>query len=197
MSAHATTREAWLNYAVSALAPLLAEHDAEVPAVRVSVGFPKRSRGKGNHAIGQCWYSECSADGTCELFISPELHEPARVLDVLAHELCHAALGAGFGHGKEFAQLAYRIGLEGKPTATTAGDAFTAWSADVLDALGDYPHAKLDSEAGGGSGPKKQTTRMLKLQCEGCGMVIRTTQKWIEGIGLPTCACDNPFEIAA
>lgn len=182
------TREDWLLRAVEELRPLLAEHGAELPAVRVSCGFPRGSRGKGQHAIGQCWYASCSADETHEVFISPELADPARVLDVLAHELVHAALPPGTGHNKVFTRLARAIGLDGKPTATVAGELFTAWATEPLKRLGDYPHAQLTPGAGGGSGPKKQGTRMLKLACPGCGMVIRTTRKWIEEVGPPFCS---------
>lgn len=186
------TRESWLIAATDALRPLLADAGAELPAVRVSVGFPKGTRGKGAHAIGQCWTHTCSGDGTHEIFISPELAEPARVLDVLAHELCHAAVGIDAGHRRPFVQLARAIGLDGRPTATIAGDAFTAWAAAPLAALGDYPHAML-TPGGRSSGPKKQTTRMLKLECPSCGMVIRTTRKWLDAAGAPRCGCDDTF----
>lgn len=185
------TREDWLNRAVLELAPLLAEHDAELPPVRVSVGFPKGTRGKGAHAIGQCWTHMCSADGTHEVFISPELADPARVLDVLAHELIHAAVGIDAGHRKPFTRMARAIGLDGKPTATVAGPEFTAWAVAPLVALGAYPHAALTP--GASSGPKKQGTRMLKLTCEGCTMVIRTTRKWLDDTGAPQCACGGTF----
>ena len=35
---------------------------------------------------------------------------------------------------------------------------------------------------------------MLKAECDSCGMVVRTTRKWIEEVGLPTCACGGQFE---
>lgn len=43
--------------------------------------------------------------------------------------------------------------------------------------------------------PKKQSTRMLKVICPGCGYTVRTTQKWID-IGLPTCPCGEEMEVA-
>jgi hypothetical protein len=33
-----------------------------------------------------------------------------------------------------------------------------------------------------------QGTRMLKLECSGCGYVARTTRKWLE-VGAPSCCC--------
>lgn len=189
------TREQWLVAAVDRMRPMFTVHEAELPAVRVSVGFPKSRRGKGSTAIGQCWTGKCSADETHEIFISPELVDPARVLDVLAHELAHAAVGVDKGHKAPFVKLARAIGLDGKPTATIAGEGFTTWLAadDTLKRLGEYPHAALNP--GNGAGPPKQTTRMIKLECDACGMIVRTTQKWIEGIGTPSCACDGHFHI--
>jgi hypothetical protein len=52
-------------------------------------------------------------------------------------------------------------------------------------------HARLDL-----SGRRKQSTRMLKLECTNCGYTVRTTQKWIE-VGLPTCCCGSDMEVAS
>ena len=69
--------------------------------------------------------------------------------------------------------------------ATSAGAALRerlhALSAD----LGPYPHAVLT----GGDGRKKQTTRMLKVQCEDCGCLARMTRQWLDSAGAPTCGC--------
>jgi hypothetical protein len=59
-----------------------------------------------------------------EIMISPVLDDPMRVAGVLAHELVHATVGTQHGHKGPFAKLAKKIGLEGKMTATTEGEAF-------------------------------------------------------------------------
>jgi hypothetical protein len=41
---------------------------------------------------------------------------------------------------------------------------------------------------------KKQSTRMLKLECDECGYVVRTTQKWIN-VGVPVCHCGAEFQV--
>lgn len=205
------TREQWFGHAVELLRPLLADQGAEIPKVRVSTGWPKGSRGgKSVHAIGQCWCKSASADGTHEVFISPELDDPARVLDVLAHELVHAAVGIQAGHGPDFAKVAKGIGLEGRMTATVAGPDFEKFGRKACRTLGKFPHARLGSVAPTSGSPKakgpgaegepgedtpRQGTRMRKVQCENpeCGMVMRTTAKWIEEPGLPTCACGSKF----
>lgn len=190
------TREQWLQAASEVLA-----HDRfapfyEVPAVRVSTGWPSGTKRNGTgKTIGQCWYGHAAADGVAQLFISPLLKDDVDVAATLAHELVHATVGPDAKHGKVFKKCALAIGLEGKMTATYAGPEFTEWvRARLVKAIGPYPHAQLNPALG----PKKQTTRMLKCQCKDCGYVARTTAKWIADVGAPLCACNNePMEVAA
>lgn len=183
-------REAWLNKAIG-----LMRDDLFTPAkialpekLQVSVGFPFGSRGKrgSSHSIGQCWRPEASKNGTVEIFIHPELEDAARVFDVLTHEMIHAS--GVFNHGKDFKAVAAKFGLEGKMTATVAGEELKGRIRDWLKVLPPYPHAGLDPHAGQGDGPRKQSTRMLKILCGACGWAARTSQKHIDA-GLPTCAC--------
>jgi Fe-S cluster biogenesis protein NfuA len=159
--------------------------------IRVSCGFPK---GRSN-AIGQVWAHTASKDGHFEIYISPELDDACRVLDVLLHEVCHIAAGIAEGHRGAFKRFAHACGLTGKMTATIASEELkAALENGVAPNLGTYPHGQL---SGVHSGKKKQTTRMVKLECPSCGMVIRTTKKWIETTGEPICACDGQsrFEV--
>jgi hypothetical protein len=135
------------------------------------------------------------------VFISPELDDTARVLDVLLHELIHVADDCTSGHKGAFAEAATRLGLEGKMTATTAGVALAAEMMTLAASLGDYAHAKLMVQPKGAlvpvgpdgqpvprihSGPKTQGTRMLKVQCPCCGYTVRTTRRWLD-MGAPLC----------
>ena len=172
-------REAWLQGAVTLLASIFYD---DVPPVRVSVGWPG-GRGKKSATIGQCWHAENAADGVAQIFVSPVLSDGAEVLAVLAHEMVHAVCGSGVGHRGRFIKIAESIGLEGPWTATTAGPDLVPALTRIMAEIGDYPHAALSP----GSAPKKQTTRMLKLEAvECCGYVVRTTQRWIDE-GLPAC----------
>src|SRR4051812_42502289 len=94
----------------------------------------------------------------------------------------HAAVGVEQGHGPAFGRVARAIGLEGKLTATVPGDEFKASVTPILDEVGPFPHAPLDW-AGSRSGPKKQTARLLKVECQECGLVVRRTKKWIDEVG--------------
>lgn len=183
MNTQVKTREEWLQIATDKMrAELFATNGYDLPQVRVSVGFPSNSRG--GKVIGQCHYA--SADGVPQIFIHPTLDEATRALDVLAHELVHATLGAGFGHKKEFKRCAESIGLTGQMTATEAGETLKAWLGELVEEIGDYPHAKLDA-----SGGKKQTTRLVKCECLTCGYNVRTTQKWLDLRGEPICPCND------
>lgn len=164
MSENHIFREAWLTRLVDTMREeLFAPHGYTVPeATRISVGWPRGSR----KAIGQCWPAPASADGHHEIFISPALSDAMEVSATVAHELAHASLPDEVGHNGPFVKCVRAIGLDGKPTATRAGDAFKAWAIPVLEKLGPYPHGRLS--AMDGPGRKKQSTRMLKLHCLAC-----------------------------
>lgn len=179
------TREAWLNRAVEVMRPWLLEAGLNAPArIHVSVGWPSRSAlSQRRRRLGECWYGETSSDGCPQLFISPIIADSARVLDVLLHEMLHTAL-PGAKHGPQFAKAARSVGLEGKPTATTAGAELLKRLKAVVKDLGPMPHAGLTAVAK----RKVQSTRMLKLVAEDCcGYIVRTTQKWLDDEGCPLC----------
>jgi hypothetical protein len=199
------TREEWLRVAVETLRPIIAAKGFELPRVRCSVGFPK-GHGRMDRVIGQCWSKLVSADGTFEIFITPTLDNPARVLDILVHELGHACLPDA-GHKKPFADYCRAMRLNGPWTATTAGPEFGEEIARPVFAAQsfDYPHARMliDSAGRGMPQPKapgdpgddpeepggrigKQGTRMHKRACKVCGYTVRLSHKWLAK-GSPLC----------
>src|SRR5215471_8354626 len=156
-------RQQWLEAAVEALRAKFADTGYAIPEkVRVSIGWPKRAATCG--AIGECWATDASSDQHAELFISPELTEGARIVDVLAHELVHATVGTAAGHKKPFKQCALKIGLVGPMRATSAGPEFIAWC------IRPYPAGFLRDTP-------KQGTRMLKCECTICGYIARVSHK--------------------
>lgn len=183
------TREQWLNQAVIEMRYLFDEAGAPpYPKLRVSCGWPRSKRG---HAIGEAWPSSLSSDSVVEIFISPEADYSIRVLDILMHELVHACVGNEHMHRGPFATLARKLGLEGKLTATYAGEALTEKLEWILTKLGRYPHSMLSQKK-----HYKQPTRMLKVSCGDCGFICRTTQKWLDSVGAPTCACGSEMSAA-
>lgn len=187
------TREEWLAAAVAAMRPWFAAEGTPLPeAVRASCGWPSRKGlSASRRRIGECWDPKASAAGASEIFISPCLAEPARVLDVLVHELVHAAVGVSHGHRGPFRRLAKALGLEGRMTATHAGPQLAARLNALAEKLGPYPHGALDRSAFG----RKQNTRMHKAICPACGFTMRVAAKWA-GYGLPVCACGEQIALA-
>ena len=178
------TREQWLELAVSKLIPLFQSVNATVPTVRVSVGFP--GGGSARTRIGEHWSPKASDDGIGQIFISPTQSDSIRVLDILVHELVHAAVGTEAGHGAPFKRVAIAVGLTGKMRSTTAGaDLKTKLEALVLE-IGSYPHGKLNLRF-----RKKQSTRMVKMECLDCGYICRTSQSNINDRGAVLCPCNS------
>ena len=179
----ATIREAWLNQMMKGMKAKFKAVGCPLPAnVRVSCGFPSG----GGRAIGQCWNETASEGKKFEIFIHPGEAESMDVAAILAHELVHAGAGHAAGHGAGFRRVALAIGLQGKMTATTAGPHFIEWVGPLLAKAGDYPHERLNGGLSVVGGPKKQTSRLLKASCDGCGYTIRITRQWID-VAVPVC----------
>jgi hypothetical protein len=186
------TREQWLQAATTALRELFSARSYTVPAIRVSCGWPSKSAlSAKSRRIGECWSPEASSDGTGEVFISPYLSDAASecgVLATLVHGLVHAAVGVEEGHKGPFKKCAKALGLEGKMTATHAGEELVESLKAIAEELGEYPHATLDLAK---SPRKKPSTRMIKCVCGVCGFTVRTTRKWLDEVGVPHCPRDG------
>ena len=168
---------------VEALRVKFADAGYSVPKqIRVSIGWPKRAGSCG--AIGECWSIDASSDKHAELFISPQLTEGVRILDVLAHELDHATVGTAAGHGKAFKQCALAVGLQGPMRSTTASPEFATWAKALFKRIGPYPAGFLTDTP-------KQGTRLLRCECETCGYLARVASKWLSEAGPPICPTDQ------
>ncbi len=177
------TREEWLDLAVEKMRPWFDGMEAQPPAVvRVSTGW---SRGAKKNQVGWCWKSNVATDKSSNIFISPERNKPVEILATLLHELCHASDDCRDSHAGRFRRLWRLHGFEGKPTTSVPTAVLLERLQALADDLGEYPHAKLSP----GDKIKVQKTYMIKLECQGCGMVVRTTQKWLDETGLPSCGC--------
>lgn len=183
-------REAWLQEAVSKLRPLFLGLNHTIPEVAVSCGWPSKGGASGK-VIGQCWFGSTTANNVPQLFISPLLDDvsaPQGVLATLVHELVHVVAGPDAKHGPRFIKIMKPLGLEGKPTATSADEFLAERLKQIGLQIGDYPHSKIVPSV---NDPKKQTTRMKKCECEACGYVARTVKKWLDEYGAPFCPCNK------
>lgn len=191
------TREAWLTEAASILMDgviLPAAGMDAPPAFRITTGFPKHTRGR--RVIAQCFVREASTDGVNEVFVSPELDNPMDILPTLVHELIHAADNCASGHRGFFARVAQAVGLEGPMTATVAGPALQAQLQALCNALGAYPHSRMDID----KFHVKQTVRQLKVSCNRCGFLARSSasqlRNWARADECCPC-CRNPLTFPA
>jgi hypothetical protein len=177
------TREEWLNKAKEILIDSVFS-GIDVPEnIKVSCGFagvgkPKKMAGFKVHVLGVCCPSEFSTGGFTEIFIDPVLDESSRVLDVLVHEMIHAILGSGKGHGKEFKKIALSVGLEGKMTSTVAGENLKVKLDNIVEEIGEYPHKayqlinpdskKEDEEE------KEKPDKIVNLRCLQDKILVKT-----------------------
>jgi len=172
-------RIAWLEQAYNLLRSELLPEAPE--RVTITFGFPsKGARPSRNQRIGEYahFLKDCDA-GPGLLTLHPTIfREPARVLDVLLHEMIHAAC-PNDGHRGKFPKLAKRVGLTGKMTATVAGPELKATLEGFLaDRLPPMPngHGDLSSQR------KKQSTRMRKYVCPACGQIIRAATDCLNAV---------------
>ncbi len=190
MSFKAINREHWLTEAVACLEREVFGNYSIPSNLRVSCGLPSKGAfSTKKRTVGQCWDAEATIDKHFEIYISPVLSDPLKVLATLVHEIVHAVAGIKAKHRGAFKKIAKDVGLEGKMTATVAGERLTKTLMHVAEELGVYPMGALHSN----EQEKKQSTRMIKLECTSCGYIVRTTKKWIE-LGLPVCQCGTQFE---
>src|SRR5437868_1346488 len=92
------TREAWLTAAVNAIRPRFEALGHEVPAFRVSVGFPKGTGAEVAGVIyGVTYNSYYVADGAYEVFISPEDADTVNMILTVWHEMIHVTAGLDCG----------------------------------------------------------------------------------------------------
>ena len=191
-------REPWLMDAVAALRTYFAQADLTIPD-QLRCGFGLNTSGKKSSRKGECWPASASADGHVEIFVSPDIAEPAEVLATLVYCLIHACMPNDAGHGPKYKAAAASIGLIGKMRRPTATAAFGELLSKVAEGLGPLPHAKLDilqpvldrPQRPLGA-PKKQSVRMLKAECQGktgkpCGYTVRLAGKWVTDLGPPHC----------
>ena len=184
------TREGWLIEAVELLdKEFFKGNGYTLPEkIQCSCGFP-RGHAK---AIGQCWDPKVSADGTTHLFICPTQADQMRVLDILLHELIHAAVGVECGHKGLFKKVAKEFGLEGKMTATTVTEGSPLWFklSRISTKLGKYPHSAMDKK----NKPSKASTWLRLQSPENEKFRVVVSPKVIEEYGYPVDPWGNEMQ---
>lgn len=163
-------QQAWLEAGYSLLRERLLPLAPPLEEVVISYGWPSRgARKKQNATLGECWGEPTPPGKRAAIFISPAIWcNPFRVLDVLLHEMIHAALPLKVGHKGEFKRKMKEVGLSGKATATVAGEELAAKLQVWLLELPDFPGAGIEVP------PSSKKGSRLRL--------------WI-------CNCDKPIKV--
>ncbi len=179
-----TLREAWLRAATDELRPDFAKRGYVLPDnIRSTIAFP--SGGK-RGAEGECWHPESSRDRYYNIFIKADNDDPLIILGILTRELIHTLLPSTVKYGKEFRDIALRIGLDGKMMQATPAPALLERLKVIATNLGPIPYGKLDFTTRANS-RRKASVRMLKAECTavGCGFNLRILPKWAKAAALP------------
>src|SRR5262249_44850103 len=116
------------------------------------------------------------------------ISNPIKLVGLLCHELCHAALPSGTGHGRLFIQLGREMLLEGKPRSMQGGDAFQVLWARAVAKLGKFPGARISEAVRNRDRPNR--ARKLKVECDTCDITFRLSQCHWDSCG-GTARCIN------
>lgn len=203
----------------NSVAPLIVEAERVVRAAiahySLSVKAEKivitvQSRGRKN-ALGWFWAGRWQAskvNGLHEINLCAETLNTCDVGELIIHELAHAENQAkgikdcdktGRVHNKKFKAMAEALGLLVEPRHKTHGFAFTKVGEGAKSFLDKcafnrevFTMARI-CEAAEEKGEKGAGSRLVKVECPGCGYVLRTTRKWLD-VGLPTCCCGEEMQ---
>lgn len=195
-------REAWLTETarmiypvIDAVAQSFAKDYRPVPfddfafACSITSGGSTQMR----KVAGEIHYAEGTGNGKHEVRIAPSQDDSVQVLGVVIHEMIHA-FAIGDGHRGDFARIARFIGLKGKMTATYVekdaekGDRLRCVVDSIIKIVGEYPHQKVRAPVP--RGKRGIGSRMLKIVCTECDLVMRASSMQAEKID--RCDCPVP-----
>jgi hypothetical protein len=128
------TRDEWLYAIANELTPIFTEAGASFSTkMRIVCAIDDEHWGK-------CFPRR--NDNITLILVSPRIKKPIDAAAVLVHELVHAAMGSGHGHGETFRTLALRVGLT-DPTQPhnwwSAGPELVKRLKSLVRRVGPYP----------------------------------------------------------
>tara|TARA_R110002050_G_scaffold105904_4_gene215691 strand:+ start:236 stop:913 length:678 start_codon:yes stop_codon:yes gene_type:complete len=185
-------RETYLNLIIDKAEPIFAENDYDLKALRakimVACGYPPNTRiGAKFNTLGVHINPKASSTSKHEIFINPVVDDTYNVIDILLHELVHAVQTDLYpeskSHGKEFISICKKVGMNGskKYAQACAGIELSKLIKEWIKEIGKYPHGSINLKAD----RKKQSTRLIKLECSCCGFIARCSNGAINNYGLP------------
>lgn len=180
-------REEWLHRAaIIADEHLFKQHNYKVPRVRYGVApLNESKRGAKHTTLGVCYNAKLSDDHTYEVWIDASVDDARTAFATMVHEIVHAVDELKNGHRAPFKKIAERVGLTGNMTATTMTDETWRDIKPLVDRLGPYPHAALNTR----KPAKKQSTRQKKFYCPVTQYKVYMSRGQYHEYGSPICPC--------
>ena len=185
-------RETYLNLVIKKAQLIFAKNHYDLHSlsknIMVACGYPPNTRiGAKFDTLGVHINPKASSIAKHEIFINPIVDDTYQAIDILLHELVHAIQTDLFpkskAHGKEFRAICKKIGMDGskKYAQACAGIELSKLIKEWIKEIGKYPHGSINLKAD----RKKQSTRMIKLECSCCGFIARCSNGAINNCGLP------------
>jgi hypothetical protein len=193
------TAEGWLRAAIEAIR-------AELPPgyglpEKIDADFGFTSHGKRNGPPGEFWDGVTTSNEIPRLIVRCHTADIDAIMDSLAHQVAHAAVGAEAGHGKAFRDFALRWGLEGKMREAAPGEKLRRCLHDIAESLGPFPRGALAFEKYSANGEERrvvdvsdrQKNRQLKAMCLEDEYIVRVSAQNLRR-GVPVCPlCQKPM----
>ncbi len=173
----------WIDKALIEVKALFAEQGYTVPDVEVSLGFT--SKGIRSSTVGECWSRKASTSNVNHIFISPANTDSMKILSTLIHECIHAIDDCTHGHGKEFKEIALKVGFKVPMRSTPAGEALKESMQAIVGRIGEFsaPRIKAFHE------PRLQKPP-ARAKCLLCGYTVSMLKKFLDQ-GPPLCPVHN------
>ncbi len=172
-------REQWLNQLATVAIPAISRstpYPAEELSVKLSCGFPSQ-KGKRKPVSAQLIPPTASEDFNAEIFVTPELAEKRKVAKAVL-PLLVAVVTGDFKQRQNYRQAIQALGLNAEELPT--------WAKSIVDDLPAYPHAEVRLE-----NIKKQTTRLIKVECVRDAYIARVSRTTLYVHGAPICPACN------
>ena len=189
------TTHQWLNEFYNTFCTELFKRAGyDVPAldkVDLLYSLPSKgaARGQKSQTAGEAWIPELNSLGKYTILLNPAIYieDPLErnleLLGTLIHEVVHITVGNKHQHNHVFGKCARAVGLTGPMTSTRNSDELTAQITVWLTENGLCPAGALDLTK-----RKRQSTRMLKAECEPCNYIVRASKTQLMR-GMPLCGC--------
>lgn len=177
-------REAWLNRLAEMLRPWF--RDAGYPIRgQMSISMAALSR----KVLGNCRPTYDEGTHKHHIFITAyedgQMAQPSEVGCVLVHEILHAVLPWGSGHGPAFKAAMVKLDLVGKATATTGGPRLRKHIETLLEHLPPLPRHGVNAPPPKGPGGGQRG--MMRFQCPGCRISVFLKYTSYSRAGQPLC----------